>query len=228
MPSADQVARRLLVKSDVRIGEPRGGGQTPTTDILMLIHSTADIAVAGIVYSSADGVTFRCYRSFGSAASPTAIDGSSQQNNLGATFATLRGYAYNGSTWVNAASVRMTAVEAWSTSVNGSAVQLRNILTGSTVENSRWALGGAGAFGPTTQFDNTYDLGSTAGRVRTVYATAINIGADSTAGGSFEVFVANTTTIPGANPSGGVVLYASSGALIARGSSGTLTTIAPA
>lgn len=42
------------------------------------------------------------------------------------------------------------------------------------------------------------------------------------------VFVGNRAAAPTGNPSGGVFLYAESGALKARGSSGTVTTVAPA
>jgi hypothetical protein len=43
-----------------------------------------------------------------------------------------------------------------------------------------------------------------------------------------RVFVANSTAVPGSNPTGGGYLYVESGALKYRGSSGTVTTIAPA
>ncbi|OFV83727.1 MAG: hypothetical protein A2W26_03565 [Acidobacteria bacterium RBG_16_64_8] len=227
MPSGDQVARRLYVKSDVRVGEPTGGGQAPTTDQLMTLHSTAETALGLVTYSSAQSPAFRGFRSYGSASAPTPIEstGSADGTNLGA----LRGYGYNGSTWVNGGAVRVAAAETWTTSANGTMVSLSTITTGTTGPlTGRWLVDGGGRFRPSTEFDNTYDLGSTAGRVRTVYATAINIGADSTAGGSFEVFLANSTTIPSANPSGGGVLYVSSGALIYRGSSGSLTTLGAA
>ena len=41
-------------------------------------------------------------------------------------------------------------------------------------------------------------------------------------------FVANATTVPTTNPVGGGILYVEAGALKYRGSSGTVTTIAPA
>lgn len=42
------------------------------------------------------------------------------------------------------------------------------------------------------------------------------------------VFVKNATTVPSANPSGGGYFYVQSGALMYRGSAGTVTTVAPA
>jgi hypothetical protein len=47
-------------------------------------------------------------------------------------------------------------------------------------------------------------------------------------GGEKVVFIPNSTTIPTTNPTGGGILYVESGALKFKGSSGTVTTIAPA
>lgn len=47
-------------------------------------------------------------------------------------------------------------------------------------------------------------------------------------GGAGVIGIANATTVPTSNPSGGGVLYVSAGALIYRGSAGTTTTIAAA
>jgi len=47
-------------------------------------------------------------------------------------------------------------------------------------------------------------------------------------GGQGVVAIANVTVAPAVNPSGGGVLYVEAGALKYRGSSGTVTTIAPA
>jgi hypothetical protein len=59
---------------------------------------------------------------------------------------------------------------------------------------------------------------------------AVQIGSTSTqvGGGSGVVGIANAGTVPTTNPTGGGVLYASGGALLWRGSNGTVTTIAPA
>lgn len=59
---------------------------------------------------------------------------------------------------------------------------------------------------------------------------AVQIGSASTqvGGGSGVVGIANAGTVPTSNPTGGGVLYAEGGALKWRGSSGTVTTIAPA
>ena len=57
----------------------------------------------------------------------------------------------------------------------------------------------------------------------------LGIGVTSAFGNGVKVIgIANATTVPNADPSGGGVLYVEAGALKYRGSSGTITTIAPA
>jgi hypothetical protein len=53
-------------------------------------------------------------------------------------------------------------------------------------------------------------------------------GSQSFGGGAGVINIANRTTAPTSNPTGGGILYAESGALKWRGSSGTVTTIANA
>lgn len=52
--------------------------------------------------------------------------------------------------------------------------------------------------------------------------------ASSPGGGKGVLFVANAVTVPASNPSGGGIVYTDSGALKYRGSSGTVTILAPA
>ena len=54
------------------------------------------------------------------------------------------------------------------------------------------------------------------------------LGTGSFGSGIGVVFLANRTTAPTSNPTGGGILYAEAGALKWRGSSGTVSTIAPA
>jgi hypothetical protein len=57
----------------------------------------------------------------------------------------------------------------------------------------------------------------------------VGIGTTDAFGGGVRVIgIANATTVPNSNPSGGGVLYVEGGALKFRGSSGTVTTIANA
>lgn len=53
-------------------------------------------------------------------------------------------------------------------------------------------------------------------------------GGTSFGGGMLVMFMANASTIPSSNPTGGGILYVESGSLKYRGSSGTITTIAAA
>lgn len=56
----------------------------------------------------------------------------------------------------------------------------------------------------------------------------LGLGGGSYGGGSLCFYIANATTVPTSNPSGGGILYCQGGALKYRGSSGTITTIANA
>lgn len=56
----------------------------------------------------------------------------------------------------------------------------------------------------------------------------IGLGGNSFGSGSGIIFIANATTTPSTDPTGGGILYVSSGALMYKGSSGTITTIASA
>ena len=58
--------------------------------------------------------------------------------------------------------------------------------------------------------------------------TSLSLGTPSLGGGAGVISIANATTAPTTNPTGGGILYVESGALKFRGSSGTVTTIAAA
>lgn len=82
--------------------------------------------------------------------------------------------------------------------------------------------GGAGNVAvPIVTFDNATGT--------TLFASSFQMGASNSLGGGVRVIgIANATTVPTTNPSGGGVLYVEAGELKYRGSSGTVTTIAPA
>lgn len=93
------------------------------------------------------------------------------------------------------------------------------------VAGSRWDLApgqGKGSAVP----NNIRIRGYTAGASGTALQTEIAV-AEFGASGSGEgvVFLANATTLPSTNPTGGGILYVDSGALKYRGSSGTVTTL---
>lgn len=70
-------------------------------------------------------------------------------------------------------------------------------------------------------------LGTFAG-VTLSTTTSLSLGTPSLGGGAGVISIANATTAPTTDPSGGGILYVESGALKFRGSSGTITTIAAA
>jgi hypothetical protein len=71
--------------------------------------------------------------------------------------------------------------------------------------------------------------GITAGVFRDLRVRDIHVnGMTSLGSGVGQIAIANATTPPTANPVGGGLLYVEGGALKYRGSSGTVTTIAPA
>ena len=95
-------------------------------------------------------------------------------------------------------------------------------------------------------FDGNYNYGSgnyiqplatntqaffTSGAERMRITSGGNIGigtVDQFGGGAKVIGIANASTVPAGNPTGGGVLYVEAGALKYRGSSGTVTTIAVA
>jgi len=72
--------------------------------------------------------------------------------------------------------------------------------------------------------DETHCLMLDAGDNNLAFCTS----SPSYGGGDGIIMIGDANTVPGSNPSGGGVLYAESGALKYRGSSGTVTTIAAA
>jgi len=65
-------------------------------------------------------------------------------------------------------------------------------------------------------------------RMRIDSAGSVGIGGTSFGSGAKVMFIANATTVPTTNPTGGGIMYVEGGALKYRGSSGTVTTIANA
>ena len=67
-----------------------------------------------------------------------------------------------------------------------------------------------------------------ADQILTLNASVAIAGAASLGGGKGVMFIGNANTVPTSNPTGGGILYVESGALKFRGSSGTVSIIAPA
>jgi hypothetical protein len=75
----------------------------------------------------------------------------------------------------------------------------------------------------------TFIYGASAERLR-VEGNGVSLGggAGSYGSGNKVVFLANATTVPTTNPTGGSIIYAEAGAAKSRGTSGTITTFGPA
>ena len=110
---------------------------------------------------------------------------------------------YNGAGITTPSQIRATATENWSGTANGS--NLTFFTTPNTTQTATVRL--------TLEQDGSTALLATAG---------------SYGGGSRVLFLGNAATNPTTNPTGGGILYVSAGALVWRGSSGTVTTLAPA
>jgi hypothetical protein len=89
------------------------------------------------------------------------------------------------------------------------------------------AQNGAGLFGSLTAVPILL-ITSGVERVRFETDGSVGIGGTSYGSGAKVIFIANATTVPTTNPSGGGVLYVEAGALKYRGSSGTVTTLGAA
>lgn len=108
-------------------------------------------------------------------------------------------------------------------------IQSANGVSGSPNAKYITIFGGAG-YAPTNGNGGSVYLsggnGGGTGEKGNIYLNTI---IETTAGGGQGVIlISNATTVPTTNPVGGSILYAEAGALKARGTSGTITTLAPA
>ena len=101
-----------------------------------------------------------------------------------------------------------------------------NVGIGTTSPAARLTVKGTG-----TTTDTALNVTNSADASRLLVLDNGNIGisvASAFGNGVKVIGISNATTVPNADPSGGGVLYVEAGALKYRGSSGTITTIAPA
>lgn len=96
--------------------------------------------------------------------------------------------------------------------------------------NMRWYIGGSYSTGFGSNAAGVCQVNNgTMGTYRDLLIRNLGLnGAISAGGGVGVAFIANATTAPTTNPTGGGILYVESGALKYRGSSGTVTTLGPA
>jgi hypothetical protein len=143
---------------------------------------------------------------------------------------TATSFAVNTTKWLDASNLYVTSAGTTAINVDRAATTNFANFVASTAGVDRWAIG--------LRNDSTNDLyvrdaaqghtpllvesRATQGNIQLLSATK------AFGGGLGVVGIANATTVPSTNPSGGGVLYVEAGALKFRGSSGTVTVIAPA
>lgn len=110
---------------------------------------------------------------------------------------------WDGSGILGGSNIRANATENWSATANGSNFTFLTVPNTTTTGIVRLTLEQDGS-------------------------TALLAATGSYGGGSKVLFLGNAATNPTTNPTGGGILYVSAGALVWRGSSGTVTTLAPA
>jgi hypothetical protein len=121
-------------------------------------------------------------------------------------------------TTTNSASARITAAINTATA-NTAYIGLQNDASGA----NDWAI--------TMPSTNDLAIRNVSNSYNAIYIQNQGVAADiginglSSGGGAGVVFVANATTMPTTNPTGGGILYVEAGALKYRGSSGTVTTL---
>ena len=143
----------------------------------------------------------------------------------GTTYATLGGGGiYGQGSWVGMdvyGSIGRVNVGAGQMHITHASGNRSRVLTYGNLELSPGNLGGGGTY---------VEINSgTAGTLRDLIMRNIGLnGAISAGGGVGIAFLANATTVPTTNPTGGGILYCEAGALKFRGSSGTVTTLGAA
>lgn len=100
--------------------------------------------------------------------------------------------------------------------------------TSMTLINSRLSGNAVGRYNLISGTLNDFSSTDTGSYMRLNPLNLALFGAGSFGNGAKVTFIANATTIPTANPTGGGILYVEAGALKYRGSSGTVTTLGPA
>lgn len=264
----------VYIGTELAVGVDLGATSTSAIQVYGTTAGSTNVFIAGnatsgaqcLVRGFASAAFFIAQRTAGSLGAETAI-------LSGATIGTLEFDGYDGTSYVNAASINVLATENFG-ATRGTQIRFLVTSTGGTGPATRWAIGEAGTGELLPVVDNNYDLGTSAKRVKVGYAytlnaatrftgplfgtttdenvvldrnsvthltlasatesrfaAAINVainGTGSFGGGSGVIGILNAGTAPTSNPTGGGIIYAESGALKYRGSSGTITTLAAA
>ncbi|CAL9665083.1 hypothetical protein SUDANB1_07170 [Streptomyces sp. enrichment culture] len=165
---------------------------------------------------------------------PLQVSRATGQVTVGGTGGTSSGLAVYRSGGV-ALTVNPLAAGGQAALVNGvdtATAAYQATVSGDTTNRYRVLADGKTEWGPGNAARDVNLYRSSAGVLRTdqsLHVTQnLRMNTTSVGGGVGVIGLANAGTAPGSNPTGGGVLYAEGGALKWRGSSGTVTTIAPA
>jgi hypothetical protein len=190
----------------------------------------------GVAYnvtgSSSETVVLNCreINPTGSATATVAVASGSSAYVIGLTAATATSYAANTTRRFTTNDLYMAATNTVAITADRGATSNLASFVLARAGSARWAI--------QNRNDSTDDLhlyNSNRGFGVALFedrATQANISlltnSKSYGGGVGVVFIANSNTVPTTNPTGGGLMYVEGGALKFRGSSGTVTTIAPA
>lgn len=119
----------------------------------------------------------------------------------GQILAAFQGGGFDGSVWIRSSDVRSLATESWSTTARGTRIAIFTTANGTTALTERMGI----------EHNGNISIGG-----MTFGTNALGV-----------IGIANGTA-PTSSPAGGGQLYALAGALVWRGSAGTITPIAPA
>jgi len=139
-------------------------------------HFASDSVFASMsYYTYAADYSLRFRRAQGTRASPTALGG-------GATMGIIAFDGAYDTTPTYAVQARMYAstVGSWSSSSRGAEIYFSTTTNGGTTLTNRWVIQDFGGFEPVA--DQTYDIGETATRVRTVYTDNVRLGTSTEPG----------------------------------------------
>lgn len=183
----------------------------------LILGASADLSIARV------GISAVGVLNYASPSSPTSF---SVYNVAGTD------YERGGLTWQKVANYLMLVTEAGGVGSNR-AIWLNSAshlyFTAGGGESAQWYLSTGGNWLAST--DSAYTIGGDGGNrpIDLHLARNLVLGmSQSLGGGSKVINIGNCTTAPTTNPTGGGILYVEAGALKYRGTSGTVTTIAPA
>lgn len=204
--------------ADLTIGSGIGGSsRTLTFDGSSSVIDAIFInkGIAKFMFNTTSGTTVL---DAGGAASLMDIHGGSTGLvMLGGTASKSGVFIYGGATEVDITSAETVGLRLYSnqSAVNGTPSGNVKIYTGAAV------------IGNADSGNILIDIGAKAGSGKVGNMSIFNL-TGSFGAGEKIIFINNATTVPSSNPTGGGIMYVEAGALKFRGSSGTVTTIAPA